>query len=101
MRTPLISVIIPVYNVEKYLAKCLDSIIYPELSDYEIIVVNDGATDSSPAIAAEYEAKYPSLIRLISTPNGGLGAARNVGIRASRGDYLVFPVFLIKLCGVL
>lgn len=87
---PRLSIIVPVYNVEKYLSKCLDSIIYPELSDYEIIVVNDGATDSSPAIAAEYEAKYPSLIRLISTPNGGLGAARNVGIRASRGYYLVF-----------
>lgn len=87
---PRLSIIVPVYNVEKYLAKCLDSIIYPELSGYEIIVVNDGSTDSSPAIAAEFESRYASLIRLISTSNGGLGAARNVGIHASRGDYLAF-----------
>ena len=87
---PKLSIVVPVYNVEKYLSKCLDSIIYPDLTDYEIIVVNDGSTDSSPAIAAEYERKYPSLIRLISTPNGGLGAARNVGLRTATGEYIVF-----------
>lgn len=85
-----LSIIVPVYNTEKYLSKCLDSLIYPELSDYEIIVVNDGATDSSPAIAAEYEMRYPELVRLVSTPNGGLGAARNVGVRHSCGEFLVF-----------
>lgn len=90
MNMPRLSIIVPVYNVEKYLAKCLDSVICSDLSGYEIIVVNDGSTDSSPIIAAEYEVKYAPLIRLISTPNGGLGAARNVGIHAARGDYLVF-----------
>lgn len=90
MHMPKLSIIVPVYNVEKYLSKCLDSILYPDLTDYEIIVVNDGSTDSSPEIAAEYERKHESLVRLISTPNGGLGAARDVGIRASAGDFLVF-----------
>ena len=87
---PRLSIVIPVYNVEKYLRKCLDSVIVPGLNGYEIVIVNDGAIDSSPAIAAEYAEKYPELVRLISTPNGGLGAARNVGIRSARGEYLVF-----------
>ena len=85
-----LSIVIPVYNVEHYLAKCLDSVIYPALDGYEIIVVNDGSTDSSPEIARGYAEKYPQLIRLISTPNGGLGHARNTGIDASVGEYLLF-----------
>ena len=60
-----LSIVIPVYNVENYLAKCLDSVIYPKLEAYEVIVVNDGSTDGSGAIAAEYAERYPSLIRLI------------------------------------
>ena len=64
-----LSIIIPVYNVEKYLVKCLDSVIYPQLTDYEIIIVNDGSTDRSLAIAEEYRSKYPSLIRIISQKN--------------------------------
>ena len=85
-----LSVVIPVYNVEKYLAKCLDSVIYPELSDYEIIIVNDGSTDSSPALCEKYAERFPELIKVITTENGGLGAARDVGIDASRGEYIVF-----------
>ena len=85
-----LSIVIPVYNVEKYLGKCLDSVIYPELSEYEIIIVNDGSTDTSPAICREYAEKFPELIRVITTENGGLGAARDVGIDAARGEYIVF-----------
>jgi len=85
-----LSIVIPVYNVENYLRKCVDSVIYPELSDYEIIIVNDGSTDSSPQIAEEYVVKYPHLIRMITTPNGGLGHARDVGINAAEGEYLLF-----------
>lgn len=85
-----LSVIIPVYNVEKYLARCIESVIVPCHEDYEVIIVNDGSTDSSPAIAREYAEKYPSLIRLISTPNGGLGHARNTGLDAANGDYVLF-----------
>lgn len=85
-----LSIIIPVYNVERYLANCLDSVLRPDLDGYEIIIVNDGSTDSSPRIARGYEEKHPELIRLISTPNGGLGHARNTGFEAARGEYILF-----------
>lgn len=87
---PKLSVIIPVYNVEPYLAKCLDSVIAESEVPYEIIVVNDGSTDDSGAIALEYAARYPALIRVITTENHGLGAARNVGIEHAAGEYLLF-----------
>ncbi len=85
-----LSIVIPVYNVEKYLAKCLDSIIYPQIPDYEIIIINDGSTDSSPEIAEKYAQKYPSLIKLVSTPNGGLGHARTEGLAIASGEYIQF-----------
>ena len=84
-----LSIIVPVYNVEKYLPKCIDSLICGD-GGYEIILVNDGSTDGSPAILADYAARYPALIRIITTPNGGLGHARNTGIDAAIGDYLLF-----------
>lgn len=87
---PKLSVVIPVYNVEAYVAKCLDSVIYPALGDYEIVIVNDGSTDSSGDICAQYAARYPAIIRLITTENGGLGKARDVGIDAATGEYIVF-----------
>lgn len=87
---PKLTVMIPVYNVEGYLRKCLDSVIYPQLDDYEIVIVNDGSTDSSGNICAEYAAQYPTLIRVITTENGGLGKARDVGIDAARGEYILF-----------
>ena len=85
-----LSIIIPVYNVAEYLPACLDSVIYPELGDYEIIIVNDGSTDNSPEIAAGYAASYPSLIRLINKENGGLGDARNAAIEPAAGEFLLF-----------
>lgn len=93
-----LSVIIPVYNVEDYVAKCLDSLISPaaealsrgEKPDYEIIAVNDGSTDSSPAIVQDYVNRYPQFIRLITTENMGQGHARNVGIDEAQGEYLYF-----------
>ena len=86
---PKLSIIVPVYNVEKYLPKCIDSLICGD-GGYEIILVNDGSTDGSPDILADYAARYPALIRIITTPNGGLGHARNTGIDAAMGDYLLF-----------
>lgn len=85
-----LSIIIPVYNVENYLRRCLDSAIRPGLEGYEIIIVNDGSTDSSPEVASEYAVRYSGLVSLISTPNGGLGHARNTGIDAAQGEYLLF-----------
>lgn len=85
-----LSIVIPVYNTRDYLPACLDSVLLPGGHDYEIVVVNDGSTDDSGAVAAEYAARCPDLIRVITTENGGLGAARNVGIEQSLGDYLLF-----------
>ena len=85
-----LSIVIPVYNTRDYLAACLDSVLDPAADDCEIIVVNDGSTDASEALALEYAARYPERIRVITTENGGLGAARNVGLEASRGEFVFF-----------
>ena len=87
--SPLISIIVPVYNVEKYLSKCLDSLLRQTISDCEIICVNDGSTDRSLDILQDY-AMRDDRITIISQENAGLGAARNAGIRAARGTYLGF-----------
>lgn len=86
---PKISIIIPVYNVEKYLSKCLDSVISQTFRDFEIICINDGSPDNSANILAEYAAK-DERIRIISQPNSGAGFSRNAGINAARGEYLSF-----------
>ena len=86
---PLISVIVPVYNVEKYLSKCIDSIIAQTYTNLEILLVDDGAKDSSGAICDEY-AQRDSRIRVIHKENGGLSDARNRGIEEARGEYLGF-----------
>ena len=84
-----VSVIVPVYNVEKYLAACLDSALMQTLSPLEIVCVDDGSTDASPAILAEY-ARRDARIVALRQPNGGLSAARNAGMAAARGEYLLF-----------
>ena len=85
-----LSIIVPVYNTEAYVAKCLDSLIEPDLGSYEIIAVNDGSTDSSGEVVRRYGERYPDLVKVVDTPNGGLSHARNVGIEASEADYLLF-----------
>ncbi len=85
-----LSIVIPVYNTRDYLPACLNSVLRPGLKDYEILIVNDGSTDDSLALASAYEKRFPGLIRLITTENGGLGAARNTGIAEARGEYLLF-----------
>lgn len=89
MFTPKISVIIPVYNVEPYLRECLDSVVNQTLRDIEIICVNDGSTDNSGAILAEYAA-LDGRITVITQENRGLSAARNVGMDAATGKYIYF-----------
>ena len=86
---PLVSVIIPVYNVEKYLNQCLDSVIAQTLTDIEIICVNDSSTDGSLGILEEYE-KKDKRIRVVTQPNSGAGAARNRGLSMASGKYLSF-----------
>lgn len=84
-----VSVIVPVYNVEKYLRQCLDSLVNQTLTDIEIICINDGSTDGSLAILEDYASK-DKRIRLISQENQGQGVARNRGIELSTGEYLGF-----------
>ncbi|WCF07931.1 glycosyltransferase [Paenibacillus thiaminolyticus] len=86
-----VSVIVPVYNVEAYLRRCLDSLVMQTLEDIEIIVVNDASPDRSIEIMKEYQHKYPDKITVIdSNVNLRQGGARNLGIRASRSEYIGF-----------
>ena len=84
-----ISVIVPVYNVEKYLSKCLESIINQTYQNLEIICVDEGSTDSSPKILEEY-AKKDTRIKIITRQNGGLSAARNTGLKNATGEFISF-----------
>ena len=84
----LISIIVPVYNVEKYLNKCVDSILAQTYTNIEVILVDDGATDTSGSICDTY--KKDSRVKVVHKENGGLSDARNAGIEASTGEYLVF-----------
>ncbi len=86
---PLITIIVPVYNVEKYLDECLKSLSCQTFPDYEIICVNDGSTDGSRRILTEWESRIPYM-RVIDRENGGLSAARNTGLETARGEYVVF-----------
>lgn len=83
------SILIPVYNAAVFLPQCLDSVLCQGVSDYEVILVNDGSTDASPAICAEY-AQRDARFRLINQPNRSLLMARKAGIAAAQGDYLLF-----------
>ena len=84
---PRVSVIVPVYNVERYLPACLDGLLAQTLTDIEIVCVNDGSTDSSAEILARY-AEQDGRLRVLDGPNGGYGHAVNRGIEASRGEYV-------------
>ncbi|EFK37133.1 Hyaluronan synthase [Chryseobacterium gleum] len=85
-----VSIIVPVYNVENYLAKCLDSLVKQSLPDIEILVVNDGSKDNSEKIIEGYAQKYPEKIKAYTKENGGLSDARNFGIDRATGDYIGF-----------
>ena len=85
----LLSVIVPIYNVEKYLSNTIESILRAKIDSMEIILINDGSTDNSLKIAKSYEKNYPKLIKVINQTNHGLGNVRNVGLKNSLGKYIV------------
>lgn len=87
---PKVSIIVPVYNVEKYIDKCLSSLVNQTLNDIEIIIVNDGSIDNSEQIILKYKEKYPSKIVYLKKENGGLSDARNFGMPYAKGDYIAF-----------
>lgn len=85
-----VSVIVPVYNVEKFIDKCLNSLVNQTLKEIEIIVVNDGSPDNSQKIIDKYVKKYPEKVQSFIKENGGQGSARNIGIVKAKGEYISF-----------
>jgi glycosyltransferase involved in cell wall biosynthesis len=87
---PHISIIVPVYNVDRYLRRCIDSILNQTFKDFELILINDGSTDSSQQICEEYMLLHSSKIKLVNQENKGLSAARNSGLKVSSGHFIAF-----------
>lgn len=87
MKAPFLSLIIPVYNNEKYIGKCIESLLLQSFDDFELIVVDDGSMDKS---ASKVESFYDERIHLFRRPNGGVSCARNYGLLKARGEYVVF-----------
>ena len=89
MNNPFVSIIVPVYNTEKYLCRCIDSILSQTYTDFELLLINDGSKDNSGIICDEYSIK-DSRVRVFHKKNGGLSSARNLGIQNIRGVYTIF-----------
>lgn len=85
-----LSIIVPVYNASAYLRQCADSLLAQDLSEYEIIFVNDGSQDDSLSILREYESGHPETVRVLDIDNGGQGRARNFALDLARGEYVGF-----------
>ena len=83
------SIVVPEYNAEKTLRRCLDSLVKQAFSDYELLLINDGSTDGSDAICREYAEHYPQ-IRYFAKENGGVSSARNLGLEQAKGEYVLF-----------
>lgn len=89
MSSILISIVVPVYKVEKYLERCVDSLIKQTYKNYEIILVDDGSPDNCPQMCDEYAKKY-NRINVVHKENGGLSDARNAGVKEAKGEYILF-----------
>lgn len=88
MTEKIVTIIVPTYNMEKYIGRCIESAIIPSIESIEVIVVNDGSTDNSHEIASEYADKYPDSIRVIDKENGHYGTTINAGLKVARGKYM-------------
>lgn len=88
--SPVVSVIIPIYNSEQYLADTLDSVFNQTLQNFEIVAVDDGSPDNSAAVIKTYQKKYPGKIKYIKQENKGIAGARNTGIKNAKGEYIAF-----------
>ena len=89
MERPKVSIIVPIYNVERFLDRCMDSLLNQTLKDIEIIMVDDGSPDNCPQMCDEY-AKNDSRVKVIHKKNAGLGMARNSGLEIATGEYVAF-----------
>lgn len=86
----MITVVVPIYNLSELLPRCMDTLL-DQCGQIEIILVDDGSTDKSPVMCDWYAAAFPDRVRVIHKPNGGLASARNMGIEAAKGEYIIFP----------
>lgn len=86
---PKISIIVPVYNTERYLSKCIDSILSQSFTDFELLLINDGSLDYSGAICDQYAAN-DSRVTVFHKENGGVSSARNLGLDNARGEWVTF-----------
>lgn len=87
----MLTLVVPIFNKAQYLPRCLDALLDQTVSNYEILLIDDGSTDGSDAICDRYAALWPDRIRVIHRENGGLSSARNTGIDAARGEFVSFP----------
>ena len=87
----MVTLVVPVYNMERYLPKCMASLLAQTIRDHEILLIDDGSTDSSSSLCDSYAAAHPGLVRVIHKENGGLSSARNAGIDHAQGEFIVFP----------
>ena len=87
----LVSIVVPIYNMQKYLHRCLESLLKIDYPNVEIILVDDGSTDDSGMICDEYVKQYPTKMQVVHKENGGLSSARNAGIQIATGKYIIFP----------
>lgn len=98
MQQEVVTVVVPVYNVERYLCKCVDSILSQTYENLQVILVDDGSNDASPVLCDEY-AKKDGRVSVIHQVNGGVMAARSAGVKASSGDFITFVDSDDELCG--
>ena len=89
-KKPAVSIIMPCYNSQKYIGKTMNSILGQSFSDYELIMVDDGSTDETPALLDGYEKKYPEFVRVFHEENSGQSVARNLAMDNAKGEYILF-----------
>ena len=87
----MLTLAIPVYNMEQYLPRCMETMLAQTCQEFELLLIDDGSTDGSGPMCDAYAAEYPDLIRVVHKENGGLSSARNAGIDAAKGDCIIFP----------
>ncbi len=87
---PKVSIVVPIYNLEKYVPRCLDALVNQTLEDIEILCVNDGSKDSAPQIIEDYKSRYPNKVKTFHKENGGEWSARTYGLKQATGEYVGF-----------
>ena len=83
----ILTIVVPVYNTEKYLSKCLDSLVIKDIDSIEVLIIIDGSPDNSIEIAKQYHDKYPKTFTVIDKENGGHGSCCNIGLKVAKGKY--------------